>query len=269
MQKFLIILAAVLSITSIGLGYMNRTKLVTAKNQLVAVMAERDVTTKKAADTAAELIATQERLSIASKDSEAVSVRISDLQSRLNKATSDQTDLQSQLTQKEADMTQMKSDLAAKDAKIAQIETKSSGESRPSLPQQDDLKKQLQEKDILAASLQTKNKEMEAQLSDLRQREAQRKAKVMRTGLEGKILAVKSSWNFVVLSLGDRNGVVGNSELLIKRGGQLIGKVRITSVEPSTSIADIVVNSVRPGLSIQPGDTVIYTGPESEAEAKP
>jgi len=61
---------------------------------------------------------------------------------------------------------------------------------------------------------------------------------------------------------------VENSELLIKRGNQLIGKLRITSVEPSTSVADIVVNSVRTGLSIQPGDTVIYNGPESEADIK-
>ena len=49
-----------------------------------------------------------------------------------------------------------------------------------------------------------------------------------------------------------------NAEMLIKRGNQLVGKVRVTSVEPSTSIADIVANSVPRGLSIQPGDNVIY-----------
>jgi cell shape-determining protein MreC len=87
----------------------------------------------------------------------------------------------------------------------------------------------------------------------------------MRNGLEGRILAVNPSWNFVILSLGDKNGVVNNAELLINRGGQLIGKVRITSVEPSTSVADIVVNSVRSGLTVQPGDTVIYRGPESSS----
>ena len=268
MQKFLIILAAVLSITSVGLGYMNRTKLVTAKNGIAAANADRDAATKKAALTAEELKAAQEKFTNASKDSEKSASQISDLQSRLNKATSDQADLQKQLSQKDADMAQQKTDLAAKDTRIAELEAKPNTASQPATSQQDDLKKQIEEKDLLATSLQSKNKEMETQLSDLRQREAQRKAKVMRTGLEGKILAVNSSWNFVVISLGDRNGVVGNSELLINRGGQLIGKVRITSVEPSTSIADIVVNSVRSGMSVQPGDTVIYTGPESEADAK-
>jgi cell shape-determining protein MreC len=80
----------------------------------------------------------------------------------------------------------------------------------------------------------------------------------MRNGLEGRILAVNPAWNFVVLSLGDKNGVVSNAELLVKRGTQLIGKVRVTSVEPSTSIADIVANSVPEGATISPGDDVIY-----------
>ena len=80
----------------------------------------------------------------------------------------------------------------------------------------------------------------------------------MRNRLEGRILAVNPAWNFVVLSLGDKNGVVNNAELLVKRGTQLIGKVRVTSVEPSTSIADIVANSVPQGASIAPGDDVIY-----------
>ena len=80
----------------------------------------------------------------------------------------------------------------------------------------------------------------------------------MRNGLQGRILAVNPAWNFVVLNLGDRNGVVNNAELLVKRGTQFMGKVRVTSVEPSTSIADIVANSVPQGATISPGDDVIY-----------
>jgi hypothetical protein len=102
----------------------------------------------------------------------------------------------------------------------------------------------------------------------MKEREAKRKANLMRPGLEGRILAVNSSWNFVVLSLGDRNGVVNGGEMLIRRGSQLIGKVRITSVEPSTSIADIVPNSVKGSFTVQPGDTVIYPGPVDDNEPK-
>ena len=68
------------------------------------------------------------------------------------------------------------------------------------------------------------------------------------------------SWNFVVLSLGDRQGVTANAEMVVMRRGTMIGRVRITSVEPSQSIADIMPASVPPGFAVQPGDRVIYPG---------
>ena len=185
------------------------------------------------------------------------------------KANSGIADVQKQVSDKDATITQQKTDMAAKDARIAELESKTNTATLPAANPSEDLKKQLEEKDILASSLSAKLKEQDVQLDALKKREDQRRNKAMRNGLEGKILAVNPSWNFVVLNLGDRNGVVNNAELLIKRGTQLIGKVRITSVEPSTSVADIVVNSVRSGLSVQPGDSVIYAGPNEDSEIKP
>lgn len=74
---------------------------------------------------------------------------------------------------------------------------------------------------------------------------------------QGTVLAVNRAWNFVVLNLGRRQGIAQNTEMLVQRGNQLIGKVRVTSVETSTSIADIVVRSIPRGLSVMPGDAVI------------
>src|SRR5437660_1570015 len=55
-------------------------------------------------------------------------------------------------------------------------------------------------------------------------------------GVHGTVLAVNQAYNFVVLNMGDRQGVVPNSEMLVLRQGALIGKIRISSVEPTTSI---------------------------------
>lgn len=74
---------------------------------------------------------------------------------------------------------------------------------------------------------------------------------------QGTILAVNQAWNFVVLNLGSRQGIARNAEMLVQRGNQLIGKVRVTSVETSTSIADIIVRTIPRGMSIMPGDAVI------------
>jgi cell shape-determining protein MreC len=81
-----------------------------------------------------------------------------------------------------------------------------------------------------------------------------------RAGVHGSVLAYNQAYNFVVLNLGARNGVEPNSEMLVLRDGTLIGKIRISSVEPATAIGDIITNSLARGVQVQPGDNVIYAG---------
>jgi hypothetical protein len=81
-----------------------------------------------------------------------------------------------------------------------------------------------------------------------------------RAGVHGTVLASNQAYNFVVLNLGARNGVEPNSEMLVLRDGTLIGKIRISSVEPATAIGDIIGNSLARGVQVQPGDSVIYAG---------
>jgi predicted RNase H-like nuclease (RuvC/YqgF family) len=83
---------------------------------------------------------------------------------------------------------------------------------------------------------------------------------LMRKGTTGRIIAVNPGWNFVVLNIGDKQGAVQNGVMLVVRNGEPIAKIRITSVEPSTAIADILPNSLRKGITIQPGDDVIFEG---------
>jgi hypothetical protein len=48
--------------------------------------------------------------------------------------------------------------------------------------------------------------------------------------------------------------------MLVLRDGTLIGKIRISSVEPATAIGDIITSSLARGVEVQPGDNVIYAG---------
>jgi hypothetical protein len=82
-------------------------------------------------------------------------------------------------------------------------------------------------------------------------------------GIRGRVLAVNRAYNFVVLDLGGRQGVEPNAEMLVLRGGSLIGRIRISSVEPATAIGDIITSSLARGVQVQPGDTVIYAGTNS------
>jgi Skp family chaperone for outer membrane proteins len=261
MAKILLIVAIVASLLTAGLGFLNRGTLISTREELATTTSTLDSTKKELGDTQEKLTASQTELAALTKAKDAMqslsSSSRSDLEmakSQLASATEKATDLESQLAE-------AKTDLQAKDTRIAELEAASTG----AVAVQDtgntaELETRIAEQETLITKLQGDLTGARSQLEELRERERNRAAQVMRSGLEGKVLAVNQAWNFVVLNLGDRNGVVSNAEMLVKRGPQLIGKIRITSVEPSTSIADIVANSTPRGLVIQPGDSVIYVG---------
>jgi hypothetical protein len=134
--------------------------------------------------------------------------------------------------------------------------------------QVDDLRRQLdsaeKEKAFLSEKLQDMQERADQPKEGKKRREAVREtvreAAPRRTGLRGTILAVNQAYNFVVLNLGARHGVESNAEMLVLRDGALIGKIRISSVEPATAIGDIITNSLARGAQLQPGDNVIYGG---------
>jgi hypothetical protein len=73
-------------------------------------------------------------------------------------------------------------------------------------------------------------------------------------GVNGKITFVDRTWNFVVLDVGLSNGVVPNGELIVYRGRNFLGKVRVTKVDPNDAVAEIL-----PDIKgdIQVGDSVL------------
>ena len=78
------------------------------------------------------------------------------------------------------------------------------------------------------------------------------------TDLAGKVTAVDSQYDFVVLDVGEDQGVREHGEVLVGRGAgaeaQLVGRLRILSVEKNRSIANIMPD-YKTG-DIQTGDYV-------------
>ena len=113
---------------------------------------------------------------------------------------------------------------------------------------------------MIKEGLENQLKGAQAQVASLQRQVAARASGESMNGLHGQVLAVDHNWNFVVLSLGNNKGVNNNATMLIQRGGSLVGRVKITSVEPEQSVADIIPNSVPAGIEVRPGDTVVYPG---------
>jgi uncharacterized protein HemX len=63
---------------------------------------------------------------------------------------------------------------------------------------------------------------------------------LLRPDLHGKILVVDPKWDFVVLNIGEDQGVLPNGELLVSRDGKLVAKVIVRTMEKDRSIANVV-----------------------------
>jgi len=199
------------------------------------------------------------------------------------------TKAEAALAQSEKEKADLKGKLDASQQEIAALRQRAAAtqtNSTPSAPgnpapadnadlqsQLDDLRHQLdgaeKEKALLAEKLQDAQQRpsqvKEAPKAETRKRRetasVQRESgSSRRAGVHGTVLAYNQAYNFVVLNLGARNGVESNSEMLVLRDGTLIGKIRISSVEPATAIGDIISNSLARGVQVQPGDSVIYAG---------
>jgi hypothetical protein len=79
---------------------------------------------------------------------------------------------------------------------------------------------------------------------------------IMRFGLKGKVVAVDPKWEFVILDIGSDQGVLERGEFLVNRGGKLVAKVRVTSVERNRSIANILPEWKQ--TDVIEGDQVLY-----------
>lgn len=79
--------------------------------------------------------------------------------------------------------------------------------------------------------------------------------------LVGKVLVTDPKWNFVVLNVGQDQGVLEYAELLVNRNGRLVAKVRVRSVQKDRSVANVL-----PGWQlgdVLEGDQVVPAHPKS------
>ena len=68
-------------------------------------------------------------------------------------------------------------------------------------------------------------------------------------------------WHFIVLDVGEDQGVLLNGEVLVSRQGKLLGKAKVSRVQPGRCVANMV-----PGWEfgeIAEGDQVIPAVPRS------
>ncbi len=58
--------------------------------------------------------------------------------------------------------------------------------------------------------------------------------------MHGKILTVDPKWDFVILDIGEDQGVIPDGELLVSRQGKLVAKIVVSRVQKDRCVANLV-----------------------------
>ena len=257
-------LAILLLVLAAFFGFLNNQKMKTLRATVATAQAARDV--------AERLI--REKLNPsaggAGEDQGKVAQaenRAAKAEAELAKIQKEKADLQTKLDENQKEIASLHTPVQAaeKNPNASPADNPAATASAADLQSQvDDLRRQLdsaeKEKAFLSEKIQDIQDRADQPKEGKKRREAARETAPRRTGLRGTILAVNQAYNFVVLNLGTRHGVESNAEMLVLRDGALVGKIRISSVEPATAIGDIITNSLARGAQMQPGDNVIYAG---------
>jgi len=259
MPKILIGISLLLLALSLIFGFLNINKVKGLRNELVTTISARDMSDR--ARSASEKKLKARATAIAAEESKAMAA-----EANASSAGADRTKTQNEKAELEAKLQASEGQIAdlqkrVADATVGGVPGAPEGVSPNELKAMlDDTKQQLEAAEQEKALLADKVKAAQDRVAAIEEEKKRRESGANAPGVHGTVLAVNQAYNFVVLSMGDRQGVVPNSEMLVMREGALIGKIRISSVEPTTSIGDIITNSLARGVQVQPGDTVIYAG---------
>ncbi len=264
MAKILLVISIVITLLTAGLGYMTKTKVADLQTNLSKAKDDLQVAKNTAETAKKDLSKAKEELTAANKAADEAKQKLTAAETERDEA------------KKKAD--QLNQDIEQRNTQIAELNKQLEGMKNPTVvdpvanPQvvelEEKLKRAVAERDELKAVQDTLNnrvREADERLQTAQAAVRRYESGVTRQGLTGRILAVNQGWNFVVLDVGDRQGAAVNAPLLVLRGGEPIARLKITSVEPSTSIADVIPGSAARGSMVQPGDRVVFAGNRNQA----
>ena len=236
-------------------GFETRSKVQGYADQMDELKSTASAAQQQVATAVAKQKAAQAALGTAQADATAANDKLAADDSALNAAKDQATTLGQQVSTLQAQLAAI-----GQKPQVAPTPVGPSPDEEKLTAQLKDAQAQVAELTEVKETLTNKEKDAESRADDLQKTVDHYKDNTIRNGLEGEVLAYNPGYNFVVLSIGDRQGAVTNAEMILTRGDTQIGKVRITSVEPSTSVADVIPGSLARGVRVQPGDRVIFPG---------
>ena len=224
-------------LAALGAGTLN---ILQVRQKINTLMSQRDDYHTQLTQTQATLATTKQNLATTQKNLADTQQQLADAQAARKKAedtaaaqTKRADDLNAQLTKATQDRDAAQADLAA---------YKATGKSPQDVLQLVALIKQDQdtiaaindEKKVLARNLLR----VQNQLNELIG--TNNFIVKLPADLKGQVVVVDPRWDFVVLNIGDEQGVLQDGELLVSRNGKLVAKVIVRAVEKDRCVANVM-----------------------------
>ena len=108
---------------------------------------------------------------------------------------------------------------------------------------QDQLAQLEEDKSVLEVQLEKCDKELHKEIT-------------MKPGTTGTIVYANKDWNFVVIDIGSNDGVQATAEMIVHRGDDMVGKIKISAVRDNVSIAEVLPDYQK--ATVKEGDHVLF-----------
>jgi septal ring factor EnvC (AmiA/AmiB activator) len=223
-----------------------RTDLKTTQDNLASTKTDLNNTKSTLAKTESDLKRTRTQLADAAAERDKAVKAEALAQQRAQKLTDEMTDVRKKLDDAQAELA------AYKVAGMTPLEVANAN-------------KQIKELQNTLNALRAENKILGTTIRNLKSelaiyRDPDSRPSLPAT-LHGKVVVYDPKWEFVLLDVGEDQGVLVNGELLVNRDGKLIAKVIVRSIQKDRCIANIV-SGWKYGELIE-GDSVIPANPAS------
>lgn len=202
-----------------------RGALITTSNTLETTKITLNKTSKELASTKKDLETTKETLKTTE---EARDTALADAEKNLKRANETAEQLKNTTVQRDAAL----ADLAAWKASGYTVD-----QLKTLIANYDDAKKTIEGQEEEKRLFMSEIRKLKNELAYYRDEDS----KVpLPEGLKAKVLVFDPKWDFVVLDVGDNQGVLERGELLVNRNSKLVAKVRVLRVDKDRCIANVV-----------------------------
>ncbi len=255
MTKVLFLLSAVVMIVAGVFSYQNRDSFVNTRKGRIDTVAKLKDEMRKVAEINTEITTVREKVTGVSTEVNTATEKLQVAKVNLKRAESDIEQAGKQVEAKQNKIGEYKKQITNLPPGVT-LETMNEdvNKLKQSIADNEGQVTKVQEQ---VAAKDGEVKKTQAKLEGIIEKIESRKKLFDRNSLNATIVAVNTDWGFVVIDGGENKGITADAKLLVRRGQETIGRLNIIGVDGNKTVANIDQKSVRPGVSVAPGDRVI------------